>query len=69
VELDRIKIKEHFKGIDRDALTRALNSSRNTIDQIAGGFIRVGPHRALEIERLTNGHVKASDLRPDIFSE
>lgn len=66
--LDKIQLHERFKKISRGDLARSLGSSRNTIDQIAGGHIIVSAKRAKEIERLTLGKVPAVILRPDIFA-
>ena len=65
--LNKQDVKKAFQSVDRDALSRKLGSSRNTIDQIACGLILVSAKRAKEIERETCGLIPAKLLRPDIF--
>lgn len=66
-ENKRKPLKKAFKEIDRYQLAMQLNSSVRYIDQVANGLNLVSPRRALIIEELTKGKLKASLLRPDIF--
>ena len=67
VKINKSNIKTAFSGVDRSLLAVKIKSSRNTIDQVATGLLRVSAARAREIEDATNGKVPASVLRPDIF--
>lgn len=68
IEINKESIKKAFKGINRKQLAKSLKTSRAVIDLIATGYSKVSPRRALQIERLTGGKVRAKILRPDIFS-
>lgn len=62
------QIKEAFKNVDRVLLGKMLDTSKNTMSQIANGIIKVSPKRAKDIEEFTCGLVSAKILRPDIFA-
>lgn len=62
------RVKKAFQGVDIKKLARFLGSTDNTLSQIVNGLIVVSPLRALQIEELTGGKVKAKVLRPDVFS-
>ncbi len=66
--LNKEKLIESFKGVDRKELAEKIGSSRNTIDQIARGHSITSAMRAKLIEHATNGRVPATVLRPDIFT-
>ncbi len=67
MEPNSVLVRNSFRDVDKKKLSAALNSTLNTIAQIAGGHLRVSPERAKEIERATQGKVHASVLRPDVF--
>jgi len=48
-------------------LADLLNVKRQTIGKFLHGILYVPVDRAIQIERITNGEVKSSQLRPDIF--
>lgn len=47
----------------RMALAKALGIERSAISQ----WDKVPPRRAMEIEALTGGRIKAKTLRPDLY--
>jgi DNA-binding transcriptional regulator YdaS (Cro superfamily) len=61
------RIGRAFKGINRKELAAAMGTSITVINQIAAGIKTVSAKRAVDIEELTSGKVKANVLRPDIF--
>lgn len=67
------EIKAAFLGVDRKLFHAKLNALLGnkltdvSISQIVNGDIVVGAVRAAMIELATDGKVKASTMRPDIF--
>ena len=52
-------------GIEKTS--RALNISRDILYRWRKGLTPIPGERAIEIENLTQGYVKRSDLRPDFW--
>lgn len=62
-------IRNEFKNVDRELLSRELQTSMGYIHQLIGGFVPIGAKRAKQIEKITRGRVRAAVLRPDIFGD
>lgn len=58
------KVIEHFKS--QTATAEAMDCSQARISKLANGQSPITADIAIEIQMLTKGKVKASDLRPDI---
>lgn len=58
------KVIEHFKS--QTATAQAMECSQARISKLANGQSPITADIAIEIQMLTKGKVKASDLRPDI---
>ena len=48
-------------------LARKLNVLHTQVSKYSHGKQRIPAERAIDIERLTDGHVHRSDMRPDLW--
>lgn len=58
------KATEYFGGLKNTA--DALGIAKSLVADAQRGVRQLGPENCLRLARLTNGHVKARDLRPEI---
>lgn len=63
-------LQDYFKGRKRGAkaeMAKKLGITRTWMSQLISNRVICSPELAVEIERLTDGDVARTDLRPDIF--
>lgn len=56
----------NFFGSDAEA-ARVIGVSKTAVKLWKDGKNRITGERAIQFERITNGHVTRNDFRPDLF--
>lgn len=64
-----MQLNEYIDQTGASNMARALDISRSTVSYWRSGQRQPGPKMARRIQVLSEGQVKAADIRPDIFGE
>lgn len=60
-------MKSH--GLTQQAFARLVGTTQGSVSNWLVGRARISAETARQIERATDGAVRASDLRPDVFGQ